>query len=125
MAGNGGLGSALSEPLKRAGERTVKWEQDNHVDLDNAKDEAIAFKRRRKLKLKRRIAEARITVYGHIIGFNTQATRWLRVYLDTGPQFRERTNITLKMITKRILTHIACDVYYQYLAKSNKKANLC
>lgn len=42
-----------------------------------------AFTRRRKPELKRRITKARITVCGHTMSFNNEATRWLRVYLNT------------------------------------------
>lgn len=42
------------------------------------------------------IAEARITVCGHVMRFNTEATRWLRVYFDIGLQFRAYKNLTLE-----------------------------
>lgn len=61
--------------LERAGEKAVEWGENNHVEFDNAKNEAIAFRRKRKLKLNRRIAEAKITIRGHIMLFNTESTR--------------------------------------------------
>lgn len=51
----------------------------NHITFDNTKDEAIAFTRTRKLEMKRTIAEERLTVRGQTVGFNNEATRWLRV----------------------------------------------
>lgn len=38
-------------------------------------DEMIAFTRKWKLELKRRIAEARVTVREHTINFNTEVAR--------------------------------------------------
>lgn len=68
----------------------------NHVTFDNRKDEAIVIKRRRKLELKGRIAEARITVRGHMMDFNREATRWHGVYLNSELQFSAQNNLTLE-----------------------------
>lgn len=72
----------------------MKWEKDNEVKFDNAKYKAIAFTRRRKLELKGRIAEARITMHGDTMGFNTDRSEWLGVYLYTGLKFRAHRNLT-------------------------------
>lgn len=42
----------------------------------------IAFIRSRKPELKKRIVKVRITVRGHTMMFNMEATRWLSFYLD-------------------------------------------
>lgn len=68
----------------------------NHVEFDNAKGEAIVFIRRRKPELKKRIANARITVREHTMDFNTDTMRWLGVYLDMRFQFRTHKNLTLE-----------------------------
>lgn len=82
----------LCERLKRAMTKVVKEEEDNHISFDNVKDELIIFMRRRKPELKRRILEARVVVRKHTMSFNTQSTRWLRVYLDTELQFKAHNN---------------------------------
>lgn len=56
----------------------------------------LAFTRHRKSNLRRRSAEARITVSGHTIRFIIEATCWLRVYLDTGLQFQIHNNLSLE-----------------------------
>lgn len=60
----------------------------NYVAFYNSKDEIIAFIERRKLHIWRKLMDARITVRGHIIGFNTEKTRWLGVYLNMSLQFQ-------------------------------------
>lgn len=50
--------------------------------------------------MKRRIAVTRITVRGHTIRFNMEATRWLRVYHNTGVQFWADKNLPLEKARK-------------------------
>lgn len=64
---------------ERAGVR-----ESNLVAIDNVKGEMISFRRRRKSEINRRISKTRITICGYTIGFNSEATRWISVYLDTG-----------------------------------------
>lgn len=71
-------------------------EENNLVAFDNTKNEMIAFTRERKLKVKKRIAEAKVMVCGDTMSFNTKVTRLLGVYLDTGPQFRSHKNLALE-----------------------------
>lgn len=47
--------------------------------------------------MRKRLAEAQITVRGHTIGFNVEATRCLGVYLDSGLQFWAHKSIFLEM----------------------------
>lgn len=54
----------------------------------------ISFPRRREPELKREILEARITIGGYTMSFNSETTRWLGIYLDTGLQFRLNRNLT-------------------------------
>lgn len=65
----------LCERLERVRVKAVELGDQNHVAFNNAMDEMIAFIRRTKLQLKRRISEARITVCGHNMRFNTEANR--------------------------------------------------
>lgn len=72
-----------------------------------------AFLKRRKRDLKRKIAEAKITVPKHTMRFNSEARRWLRVYLNIGLQFTEHYNRTLERIKEaedwvRRLTSTRC-----------------
>lgn len=53
----------------------VEWRKDNHVEFNNAKDEAITIRRKRNPELKKRIAEARFAVRGQKMRINTEATR--------------------------------------------------
>lgn len=79
----------------------MEWGEDNHIEFKNEKDGVIAFTRRGKMQLKRRIGETKITLRGHTIGFNTEATRWLGFYLDTELQFRAHNTLTMKKATKK------------------------
>lgn len=74
----------------------VEWGERNHVVFDNPKNEMLDFTRCQKSNLRQRLAEARMTVRGHIFGFNGVATQWLRVYLDTELQFRAHKNLSLE-----------------------------
>lgn len=74
--------------LKTAGISRVGWGERNHIAFDNCKEKMPAFTKHWKPDLRQRLTEVRITVSGHTLGFNTEVTRWLRVYLDTGLRFR-------------------------------------
>lgn len=52
----------LFERLEKAGAKVVGLRERNHVAFENVKDKAIAFMRRRKPELKKRIEKLRITV---------------------------------------------------------------
>lgn len=86
----------LCERQKIALTKLEEWKERNYVAFDNLKNEAIAVRRRRKPELKMRIAETRFTVHRHTMSFNTEDTRWLRVYLNSGLQFRVHKNLTLE-----------------------------
>lgn len=64
------------------------------------KDKVMVFIRRRKLELKGRIAEVKITMCAYTIRFNTEATRRLGVYLATELQFRAHNNLNLEKVKK-------------------------
>lgn len=65
----------LYAQLKRIGIKVVEWSERSYVAFDKFKDEMIAFTRRQKPGIGRKLADARITVRGHTLGFNTEATR--------------------------------------------------
>lgn len=91
-------GEQLYKMLERARIRAMQWGEKNHVVFNNSTDEMLAFTRHRKPYLKRRLAKDRITVRGYMLGFNTKMTHWLRVYLDTGLQFRAHKNLSLEKV---------------------------
>lgn len=86
----------LCKRLEKARVKVVEWGQVNYVEFYNMKDETIAFMRKMKQELKRKIADARFIVRGHTMRFNMEATRCLRFYIDTGLQFRASKNLTLE-----------------------------
>ncbi|KAJ5981995.1 hypothetical protein N7451_012095 [Penicillium sp. IBT 35674x] len=55
-----------------------------HTRSKNEKTEAVLFTRKRGQGLRSRIQRAEITVGGHAISFNPEATRWLGIWLDVG-----------------------------------------
>lgn len=56
----------------------------------------LTFTRHRKPDLRRGLADARVTVRSHTLRFNTEATCWLRVYLNTGLQLKANKNLSLE-----------------------------
>lgn len=61
----------------------MEWRENNHVEFNNSNDKIIAFTQCKKPVPMRKLSDARITVRGHSLGFNKEATRWLGVYLNT------------------------------------------
>lgn len=93
-------GGAAVSSLGKSRNQGVGEGERNHVTFPNSEYEILPFTRRRKVDLKRTLAEARITVGGHIIRFNTEATRWLGVYLDRGLQILTHKNPSLEKARK-------------------------
>lgn len=60
----------------------------------------ITFTQRQKLDLKSKLANTRIIVRGHTLAFNTEAIKWLKVYLDTGLQFHAHRNLMFEKAQK-------------------------
>lgn len=56
----------------------------------------IAFTQCWKVDLQKWLAEVRITVRGHRMRFNFEATRWLGIYQETVLQFRVYKNISFE-----------------------------
>lgn len=69
--------------LKRTVRRAINWSRMNGVSFDVAKTETIISPRNRRHCRDR--TQERIPVGTHQVPFNTQATRWLGIYLDSRP----------------------------------------
>lgn len=74
----------LYERLARTGIKAVEWGERNHIAFKNSNDEMITFTRRWKPGLMWRLAQAKITVRSHTLGFHINVIWSLRVYLDSG-----------------------------------------
>lgn len=86
----------LYENLAKSEIKVVESGERNHSEFYNFIDEIIAFTRHRKLDLKRKLLDTRIMVRGHTMSFNSEATRYLKVYLDTGSQSRVHKYLSLE-----------------------------
>ncbi|KAL1978972.1 hypothetical protein VTN96DRAFT_7858 [Rasamsonia emersonii] len=81
------LGSSVDQAcqqLQQAGENAITWGQNNAVQFDAEKTEAVLFTRKRGRALRDQVQRARIQVGGHQVHFNQEATRWLGIWLDAG-----------------------------------------
>lgn len=81
------LGSSVDQAcqqLQQAGETAITWGQNNAVQFDAEKTEAVLFTRKRGRALRDQVQRARIQVGGHQVQFNQEATRWLGIWLDAG-----------------------------------------
>lgn len=90
----------LCERQKTAGIRVMERGERNHVAFHNSRKEIIVFTQRPKQYLRRKVADTRIMVRDHTLGFNTEATGWLRVYLNTGLQFQAHNSLWLEKARK-------------------------
>lgn len=99
----------LTERIEKVGIMAIEWGQDNCLDFDHAKTEAVAFTKRRKIRS--HIQQASAKIKDVTIKFNKEATRWLGVWLDSALSFREhkdtylqkkrRAEARLKAVTNR------------------------
>lgn len=81
------LGSSVDlvcRQLQQAGEAAISWGQTNTVQFDAEKTEATLFTRKQGWALRDQVRRARISIGGHQISFNQEATHWLGIWLDTG-----------------------------------------
>jgi len=67
-----------------------KWGEKNGVSLDHGKSEAISFSRRSKT------STVTIKTGGREIPFNNEATRWLRIWLDSHLTLGDHQRIMMK-----------------------------
>jgi len=83
--------------LERCAERSIEWDSRQGLQFDNAKTEAALFTRRRghrKHLWPQRTAKIRVG--SGVIQFNTQATRWLGIWMDAHIMFKEPHNRYMK-----------------------------
>lgn len=84
------LSTSIISFIKTVGLKLVGYRYQNHVVLKNAKDETIAFMRR-KWDIKRMISEATIMVWGYMMNFNTGIFMRLQIKLNMRVYFQEYT----------------------------------
>ncbi|KAI0999672.1 hypothetical protein K3495_g8523 [Podosphaera aphanis] len=99
----------LTERIERAEIMAIEWGQENCLDFDHAKTEAVVFTKRRKIRS--HIQQASAKIKDVTIKFNKEATRWLGLWLDSALSFREhkdtylqkarRAEARLKAVTNR------------------------
>jgi hypothetical protein len=80
----------VATKLVEAAAASLDWARDNGVAFDHGKTEAALFRR------KRTAPTATIRVGTNDIPFNTDATRWLGVWLDSQLTLKEHHAIRLK-----------------------------
>ena len=74
----------VCDKLQKAAKVAIEWGHDNVVQFDAGKTEAVLLTRKRGRELKDQIQRARVEVGGHQVPFNSEATRWLGIWLDSG-----------------------------------------
>ena len=74
----------VCEKLQRAPQVAIDWGEKNFVQCEAKKTEAVLFTRKRGQELRSQIQRAQITVGDHAVSFNSEATRWLGIWLDAG-----------------------------------------
>ena len=74
----------VCDKLQEAAKVAIEWGHDNVVQFDAGKTEAVLLSRKRGRELKDQIQRAQVEVDGHCVLFNTEATYWLGIWLDSG-----------------------------------------
>jgi hypothetical protein len=80
----------VAEKLAEAAAASLDWAKDNGVAFDQGKTEAVLFRK------SRAAPKATIWVGSNVIPFNTAATRWLGVWLDSQLTLKPHHAIRLK-----------------------------
>jgi len=83
---------AVAAKLSEAATASMVWAAENGVAFDHGKTEAVIFWRKRKAAE----AKATVKVGGNEVPFNKEATRWLRVWLDSQLTLKEHHTTRLK-----------------------------
>jgi len=78
----------ICDRLQKAAGAAEAWGHTNATQFDIVKTEAVLFTRKQGRRRRELVQEAHITVGGHRISFNQEATRWLGVWLDSGLTFK-------------------------------------
>jgi len=87
-----------TQRLERCAAETTIWAKKNACRFDIEKTEAMLFTRRRKNKEPK--MKARVKVGNHEVPSNTEATRWLGVWLDNMLTLNDHTKKTLAKARK-------------------------
>ena len=74
----------VCDKLQKAARVAIEWGNENVVQFDAGKTEAVLLTRKHGWELKDQIQQAQVEVDGHHVPFNPEATRWLGVWLDSG-----------------------------------------
>ncbi|KAI9041051.1 uncharacterized protein KD926_007468 [Aspergillus affinis] len=74
----------ICDKLQETARVAIEWGHENMVKFDTGKTEAVLLTRKRGRTLKDQIQRARIELGGQLVPFNSEATRWLGVWLDSG-----------------------------------------
>jgi hypothetical protein len=70
--------------LEQAARIAIEQGKKGAIQFDTEKTEAVLFTRKRGKELKNQVQRAKIQIQGHEVLFNSEATRWLGVWLDKG-----------------------------------------
>jgi len=82
-----------TQRLQRCAAETMIWAKKNACQFDIEKTEAMLLRRRRKNKEPK--INARVRVGSHEVAYNTEATRWLGVWLDDMHTLNDHTKKTI------------------------------
>ena len=82
----------IAKALEKVGNLIVEWGGRNAVTYDTAKTELVLFSRARQRRLNQQLQETTVLVGGERIKFNKDATRWLRIWLDSQLRFTAHVN---------------------------------
>jgi hypothetical protein len=94
------LVTQISKQLQRAGEAAIAWGQDNTVQFDREKTEAVLFTRQRGRLLREQIEHAWVQIEDHMVPFNKEATCWLGIWLDTRLLFKAHFQMHMQKARK-------------------------
>jgi len=80
----------VAAKLGKASDIAVAWGKENGVTSDHSKSEAVLFRR------KRNVPTGTISTGEREIPFNTEATRWLGIWLDSHLTLRDHQRMMMK-----------------------------
>lgn len=82
----------LAKILGQVATIVLNWGKSNAVTYDLAKTEAVLFSKFYRQRLNKQMAEVYLKIGIEKIKFNKEATRWLRVWLDSQLKFNAQIN---------------------------------
>jgi hypothetical protein len=90
----------ISEQLQHTGEAAIAWEQDNAVQFNREKTEAVLFTRQQGRLLYKQVERAWVQIEDCMVLFNKKATHWLGIWLDTGLLFKAHIQTRMQKARK-------------------------